>query len=575
MLNEDKLDVLDANDPAVMAYYVLRKYKRSNENYFNIFRTINELDMRVALADYGVDENGEPLECCQFVPRNSNERGYIISSNNSSIERIRFDSAIMLYCAIKNRKRIAVYKPSVDNKTFHKAKIFAVNLLMPENELKNVVFKKDKNGKYIYLDKDGKITVDGINEIAHHFGVPFKTCAVRILNVCQNIKDISNKEKLLKIIDNRNYYKPTGIKDSKYKKEMCEQLIDSLRYLKVEKTKSIVLEKILRECVKNDSLLEGVIKNTKSVNNILQIFAMGGEIDEEGVLHSKYGDKKIKLTEEQLVVLGNYEMLKQIAYQGVDYYTENKSDVVDDAINKAGFGLAKDKLKMMLMDIGLKYLNGTSTYEETTSSLKEICGMKEHEVQLFTDNLVGFDHYTILRLHKTLFKYSKEQDYIKGKYRTTSVSVKGADFETASPREIEGLMVNLNYDIIELLKRKDELSNSEYINKVNQLVVRFLRIHPFQDGNGRVSRALTNFLYKKKHLPFVFINADKQREQYLDSLEEVEGSCYEVQERDLTSLNIVMYNAIATSYSNIYEGSKMLTQPDKEINRSRLVNKRN
>lgn len=574
MLNEEKLSILDATDPAVMAYYVLRKHRKYDENYFNIFRTINELDMRVALADYGLDEDGTPLECCQFIPRNSHERGYIITSNNSSIERIRFDCAIMLYCAIKNRKKIAVYKPSIDSRTMHQAKIFAVNLLMPEKELKNFVYKKDENGKYLYLDENGKISIDNINYVANHFGVPFRTCAVRILNVCGNIENISTKEKLLSVIKNRNYQHPTSIKDSKYKIEMCEQLIDSLRYLKVERTKAIVLEKILRECVKNESLLEGVIKDTKGVNNILQIFATGGEIDENGVLHSKYGDKSIKLKEEQLIVLGNYEMLKQIAYEGPAYYTENKEQVVDEAINKCGYGLENEKKKSLLMDAGLKYLNGDSSYKDTCLFLKEVCELKERDIQTFTDALVGFDQYTILRFHKTLFKYSKEQDYIGGKYRTSGVRITGAKFETASPTEVPYVMWNLNCDIIDLLKRKDEYSNSEYINKVNQLVVRFLKIHPFQDGNGRVSRAITNFLYKKKHLPFVFINADKQREAYLDSLDEVEGQHFNVNEGDLTSLNIVMHNAIATSYSNIYEGSKMLTDPEKEISRSRLVNKR-
>lgn len=575
MLNENKLEVLDAADPEVMAYHVLRKYGRSDENYFNIFRTITDLDMRVALADYGIDEDGGPLECCQFVPRNSNERGYIILSNNSSIERIRFDSAIMLYCAIKNRKRIAVYKPSVDSRTMHKAKVFAVNLLMPEKELKNFVFKKNEKGEYVYLNKDGKISIDNINYVANHFGVPFRTCAVRILNVCGNIENINSKEKLMSVIKNRNYQHPTSIKENKYKREMCEQIIDSLRYLKVDRTKSVVLEKILRECVKHESLLEGVIKDTKGVNNILHIFATGGEIDEDGNLHGKYNNRVIKLTEEQLVVLGNYEMLKQIAYEGAAYYTEDKNIVVDEAIDRAGYGLSKDKVKAMLKDIGLKYLNGSSTYKETEMLLKDIGGLKKHEIDSFVGALVGFDQYTILRLHKTLFKYSKEQDYIAGRYRKIGVRISGADFETANPIEIDGLMYNLNCDIIDLLKRKDEYSNSEYINKVNQLVVRFVKIHPFQDGNGRVSRALTNFLYKKKHLPFVFINADKQREAYLDSLEEIEGNHFDVVDNDLTALNIVMYNAIATSYSNIYEGSKMLTEPDKEINRSRLVNKRN
>ena len=35
MLNEEKLEILDATDPAVMAYYVLRKYRRSKCKDYN------------------------------------------------------------------------------------------------------------------------------------------------------------------------------------------------------------------------------------------------------------------------------------------------------------------------------------------------------------------------------------------------------------------------------------------------------------------------------------------------------------------------------------------------------------
>ena len=165
---------------------------------------------------------------------------------------------------------------------------------------------------------------------------------------------------------------------------------------------------------------------------------------------------------------------------------------------------------------------------------------------------------------------------IKGKYRNTKVIVPGANFDTAEVSEIYSKMESLNYDIIDLLKEKDELTNSEYIHKVNVIIARFIMIHPFEDGNGRVSRALTNFLYKKKNLPFVFIDANNQRSNYIEALKEIDFSeldnyCKDV---DCTGFDIVMYNSIATSYSNIYQGSKMLNNPEKEISRNRLAKSR-
>lgn len=574
MINEEKVKALNANNPEMAAYLLKRNYGEYSDGYFDIFKTINNLDIRIALADYGLDKNGDILECCQFVPRGENKRGYIVLSNNTSIRRLRFNCAIMLYCAMKNQKKIATYKPELNEKSMHAAKVFAVNLLAPEKEFREFIYKKDDDGNYVYLNENGKIPFDNIGVVAMHFGIPFKTCASRILNTTNNIDGVSNSEQLMKKIKSRTY---KGYIDDDMKKQECvmySQLINSLRYLKVEKTKAITLEKILRECVKNEALLEGVIKDTKGVNYVLQVFANGGEIDENGVLHNKCTGETTKLNDDQLIVLGNYELLKGIAYEGAAYYADNDAEVVEESINKAGYGFCDKKVKDILLDAGLKYLDGSMSYKEACLFLKEEVKMKDYEIDNFMTNLLGFDHYTILRFHKTLFKYSQEQKFLRGKYRNIGVQVSGASFKAPGAREVEGLMMSLNYDIMDLLKKKDEYTNSEYIDRVNRLVVRFLRIHPFQDGNGRVSRALTNFLFKKKHLPFIFINADKQRNQYLDSLEEIDDSYDKLDSLDMTSLKIVMINAIKTSYSHIYEGNKMLTNPEKEISRSRLSNAR-
>ena len=355
MINEDKLKELRATDPKKMAYLVSRKCGKSTDGYFDIFKTINDLDLRITLADYGLNKNGEPLECCQFVPRNNKQRGYIVLSNCLSIQRLRFNSAIMLYCAI-NHNKIETYQRGSSDKSFRQAKMFAVNLLMPEKEIKDYVFKKDEKGKYIFLNNKGEISLDNINYIAAHFGTPYKTTAARILNVINNIEGIKTKDQLDEAIKNRKYVQ---IMDPKTKKEvsiMYAQLINSLRYLKVEKTKAITLEKILRECVKNEALLEGVIKDTKGVNYILQVFTRGGHIDDRGYLHGKNLDKPILLNEEQLMILGNYELLKSIAYEGAAYYTKDNNEILERSINNAGYGLKSSKVKETLKEIGEKYL---------------------------------------------------------------------------------------------------------------------------------------------------------------------------------------------------------------------------
>jgi len=47
---------------------------------------------------------------------------------------------------------------------------------------------------------------------------------------------------------------------------------------------------------------------------------------------------------------------------------------------------------------------------------------------------------------------------------------------------------------------------------------RFVRIHPFSDGNGRVARTLASLVLMKSGLPPLIIRRDEDRESYLDAL---------------------------------------------------------
>lgn len=70
----------------------------------------------------------------------------------------------------------------------------------------------------------------------------------------------------------------------------------------------------------------------------------------------------------------------------------------------------------------------------------------------------------------------------------------------------------------DLMCNVDRLTISEYILRVLKIHHRITQIHPFRDGNGRSSRALLNWMLRKKGLPPIYFKFT-EKELYYEALE--------------------------------------------------------
>lgn len=105
----------------------------------------------------------------------------------------------------------------------------------------------------------------------------------------------------------------------------------------------------------------------------------------------------------------------------------------------------------------------------------------------------------VRQLHRQLLHYSRKDERHRGEYKTNPNHVAAFDphgkqigivFETATPFETGLEMERL----LRWLDQEQREVNLHPLLVVGIFVVWFLAIHPFQDGNGRLSRILTTLL---------------------------------------------------------------------------------
>ena len=142
--------------------------------------------------------------------------------------------------------------------------------------------------------------------------------------------------------------------------------------------------------------------------------------------------------------------------------------------------------------------------------------------------------YFIRQLHKTLLredyevhKQDKDGNVISyvvhaGKYKTRPNSVitpTGERFEYASPEETPSLMS----DLVSWYNDAVQQGNLSPIEMASLFHYRYIRIHPFEDGNGRIARLLVNYVLLRANYPMIVIRSD-DKEKYLSVLNQCDVS---------------------------------------------------
>lgn len=128
----------------------------------------------------------------------------------------------------------------------------------------------------------------------------------------------------------------------------------------------------------------------------------------------------------------------------------------------------------------------------------------------------------IIEAHKILYSETKEKD-LAGKYRRENPKIKRIDDSTLKIphwKEVPHLMAILDDELKAKTSHTIHAFSAEDYAEIIDLAVktshRLACIHPFFNGNGRMSRLLIDFLLFRMNLPSIAIKEDKKK--YLQAM---------------------------------------------------------
>lgn len=147
-----------------------------------------------------------------------------------------------------------------------------------------------------------------------------------------------------------------------------------------------------------------------------------------------------------------------------------------------------------------KLMRGISVQKFRDRDKQEVRGYYELLQNVFESwKRIRFSESTIKHLHKELLKYVEKDKRHLGDYKKTENKVHMVDAEGKSiavlfdttpayltPKEMQ--------ELVEWTRETLEKGKTHPLLVIGNFLVEFLLIHPFQDGNGRISRILTNLL---------------------------------------------------------------------------------
>jgi Fic family protein len=122
---------------------------------------------------------------------------------------------------------------------------------------------------------------------------------------------------------------------------------------------------------------------------------------------------------------------------------------------------------------------------------------------------------TILMFHRLIMQRIDDEN--AGKYRQIQVYISGDDHRPPRASEVARLM----QELMTWYKKSEKILHPMLL--ASEFHYRFVKIHPFMDGNGRTARLLSNLILMSHGYPMIIVPIVR-RVDYISSLHSVTGN---------------------------------------------------
>jgi Fic family protein len=218
--------------------------------------------------------------------------------------------------------------------------------------------------------------------------------------------------------------------------------------------------------------------------------------------------------------------------------------------------LYPDESDRYFQSVFVRYIQGTTAIEGNTISPEEAQELLEHDISPAGKKVSEvYEILNFVRLRDYLVTYKGDISeklirkinaillenlmYTPGDYRQIQVSIEKVDYEP--PPAI------LVPDKMQELIAWDR-ANGKKMHPFERAVVlhtRFELIHPFVDGNGRVGRALMNFVLERSGYPTLYLGLP-ERKRYLDAIKPADDGNFQTIVETLFTIYDEQHHSVVT-----------------------------